>query len=305
MSDDALRHQLRKRGGWQWLLPGVYLTMSGTPSPDQRDMAALLYAGPGSIITGPVAVRRHRLSCAGGPTMVDVLIPWDSHRKSTRFVTVQRTTRMPDKHATTGKIRFAYLPRAVGDAARSMRDFGDVQALVCAAIQKGRCTVQHLIAELVNGPTSGTRLFRAALAEVSEGVRSNAEADLKRLIDRSDIEKPMYNPKLYLPDHTFLCSPDLWWPRHGVAGEVDSRAYHMSAKDYADTTKRHNRVEGTGVRLLHWLPSTITREGNSVIRDIRRTLAAASGTPPPELITIPAGEDPPWKRTPTMSHRPA
>lgn len=291
MSDDALRHLLRKERGWQILLPGVYLASQGTLTNDQREMAALLYAGPGSVTTGQAALRRHGLACADFDT-VDVLIPAHSQRKSVRFVHILRTTRMPEKYRTEKRIRFAHLPRAIGDATRKMHDPRDVQALVSRAVQFG-CAVALLVKELNEGPVAGTRLFRAAVAEAADGVRSAAEGDLKRLIDRSGIEKPLYNPELYLPDGTFLCSPDLWWERYGVAGEVDSRAYHFTAKEYEDTTKRHNRIERAGIRLLHWLPSTITKEGDSVLQDIRTTLASAARTSPPQIITVPAGQTPP------------
>ncbi len=39
-------------GRWQRLLPGVYLALTGAATQDQREMAALLYAGPRSLITG-------------------------------------------------------------------------------------------------------------------------------------------------------------------------------------------------------------------------------------------------------------
>ena len=291
MKDDALRHLLGKEQGWQILLPGVYLACRGRVTNDQREMAALLYAGPESVITGQAAIRRHGLACADFDS-TDVLIPASSQRKSVRFVNILRTTRMPEKYRTEQRIRFAYLPRAVGDATRKMQDLRDVQALVSRAVQGG-CLVPLLVKELDEGPVAGTRLFRAAVAEVAEGVRSAAEGDLKRLLDRSSIEKPLYNPELYLPDGTFLCSPDLWWEHYGVAGEVDSRAYHFAAKDYEDTTKRHNRIERSGIRLLHWIPSTITREGDSVLQDIRATLASAAQTTPPRIITVPAGQTPP------------
>ena len=51
----ALRHRLRPGGPWRTLLPGVYMDMTGTPTPLQQEMAALLYAGSGSMITGPAA----------------------------------------------------------------------------------------------------------------------------------------------------------------------------------------------------------------------------------------------------------
>src|SRR5579862_7543093 len=73
MTRGTLEYRLRAEGPWRQLLPAVYLTTSGTPTADQRDVAALLYAGPRSVITGPVAVRRHNLRCAG-PNVTDVLV---------------------------------------------------------------------------------------------------------------------------------------------------------------------------------------------------------------------------------------
>src|SRR5271169_2397656 len=58
----ALRHRLRTGGRWRTLLPGVYIAATGTPTTLQQEMAALLYAGSGSVITGPAALRRHHLS---------------------------------------------------------------------------------------------------------------------------------------------------------------------------------------------------------------------------------------------------
>ena len=48
MKDNAMQYRVRRGGPWQTLLPGVYLTVSGVPSLSQKEMAALLYAGPGS-----------------------------------------------------------------------------------------------------------------------------------------------------------------------------------------------------------------------------------------------------------------
>src|ERR1700724_1288923 len=57
----ALQHRLRLEGPWQSLLPGVYLAATGTPTLIQQEMAALLYAGQGSVITGLAAVRQHHI----------------------------------------------------------------------------------------------------------------------------------------------------------------------------------------------------------------------------------------------------
>ena len=286
MTRSTIAYRLRADGPWRPILPGVYLTVTGTVTPEQRETAALLYAGPHSVITGPVAVRRHTMRCAG-LNVLDVLIPADVHRKSTGFVQIQRTTRMPETWYTTGPLRFTAPARAVADAARAMTRFSDVQALVCEAVQRGRCTLEELVAELNDGPTAGTRWDRRALAEVSDGIRSAAEAQLKYLIDRSDLDRPAYNADLYTLDGVFLGRPDAWFASAGVAGEVDSREYHLGARDYDETTRRHNRMEAAGIHVLHWLPSTIKAEPGRVIADLRAAIAAGNQCPPLPIKAIP------------------
>jgi hypothetical protein len=61
MRDNAMQWRVRAGGPWQTLLPGVYLGLTGMPNLPQQEMAALLYAGPGSLITGPVALMHHGL----------------------------------------------------------------------------------------------------------------------------------------------------------------------------------------------------------------------------------------------------
>jgi hypothetical protein len=286
MTRGTIEYRLRPDGPWRQILPGVYLTVTGSPSKEQRETAALLYAGPQSVITGAVAVRRHNLRCTG-LNLVDVLVPAGNHRKSTGYVQIQRTNRMPGMLYTTGPIRFSSLARAVADAARGMTRFSDVQALVCEAIQRGSCTLEELAQELQQGPSAGGRWYRMALAEVSEGIRSAAEAQLKHLIDRSDLDRPMYNAELYTLDGIFLGRPDAWFARAGVAGEVDSRQYHLGAKDYEATTLRHNRMEAAGIHMLHWLPSTIKAEPRQVIADLRSAIAVGNECPPLPIKAIP------------------
>ena len=65
MTTSALRQRLRAGGPWQRLLPGVFLAVTGTPTTEQRSMAALLYAGTGGMITGAAAVGLGRPGPAG------------------------------------------------------------------------------------------------------------------------------------------------------------------------------------------------------------------------------------------------
>jgi hypothetical protein len=181
LSKEMLKHRLRPGGQWQKLLPGVYLTLTGTATRDQREVAALLYAGPGSVITGAAALDRQGLRQADSG-LVDILIPARRHCSSAGFARIRRTTRIPGRVVVIGGRDYAMVARAVADAARIMESLRDVRALVASAVQSRRCPLGLLVEELREGPVQGSALLRFALAEVADGVRSAAEADLRDLI---------------------------------------------------------------------------------------------------------------------------
>ena len=148
MTTSALQQRLRSGGPWQRLLPGIFLAVTGTPTTEQRSMAALLYAGTGGMITGAAAVGLWGVQAPRG-TMIDVLIPAMRQRRSTGFVRVHLTARMPDRIFTTGPVRMVPPARVVADAARGMTSLADVRALVAAAVQLGKVTPEGLAAELL------------------------------------------------------------------------------------------------------------------------------------------------------------
>lgn len=288
LTRDMIAYRVRCDGPWRRVLPATYTSATGTPTSDQRAMAALLYAGPVSVITGALAIRHHGLDCAGTEA-VDVLVPGNCQRRSTSFVRIQRTARMPEQKLIRGGLRFTLLSRAIGDAVRNMNHLNDVETLVCRAIQKGKCSLTDLERELAEGPVTGSRLFREAVRGAGAGIWSTAEGDLLRLINRSGVEKPLCNPMLYTLDGSaFLGCPDMWWPRAGVAAQVDSRQYHQEAPGYAKTLKDHNRMAKAGINVLHWLPWSIRKEGRAVIAELRSALREGGSRPPLPILTMPA-----------------
>src|SRR5215475_12754754 len=94
LTPGALRHRTRPGGPWRTLLPGVYLVDSREPNVMQRDVAATLYAGDGSMITGVAALWRHDIRHPLSD-MVDVLVSASHKVQSIGFARVWRTTRLP------------------------------------------------------------------------------------------------------------------------------------------------------------------------------------------------------------------
>lgn len=95
LTQSAIAHRLRSDGRWRPILPGVYSTTTGTPTREQRAMAALLHVGLRGVITSAVAVRLHGLQCPDPDNKVEVLVPPRVRVQDTGFVKVTLTTRMP------------------------------------------------------------------------------------------------------------------------------------------------------------------------------------------------------------------
>jgi hypothetical protein len=287
LSRHALAHRLRVGGPWRLLLPGIYLTVSGTATLEQREMAAMLYGGPKAVITGSAALWYRPVTLPESGT-IDILIPASSRRRAVSFVNVRRTTRLPGEYTIRGERHFALPARAVADAARDMASLRDVRALVSSAVQKKCCSLDDLFDELDNGPRQGSALLATVFDEVDNGARSAPEAELQPLIKKAGIPMPLFNAKLFLPDGTFIAQPDAWWPRAGVAAEVDSRQWHLQAEHWEKTMDRHSKLGQYGIVTLHFTPYKLRKDPAFAIERMTNAYEAGIARPRLAIKAVPA-----------------
>ncbi len=160
-----------------------------------------------------------------------------------------------------------------------------VRALVADSVQRRKCTVAELAAELRAGPKRGSNSLRAALEEIADGVRSAAEGDLRQLIRQGNLPAPAYNPRLYAGS-VFLARPDAWWADAGVAAEVDSREWHISPGQWAETMARHSRMSAQGIIVVHFTPRQIRSEGARIVAELRSAIDAGRNRPPLAVRTF-------------------
>jgi hypothetical protein len=283
MTRDALVHRLRSGGPWQRLFPGTYLAVTGSPTLAQKEMAALLYAGPGSVLTGIAALRVQGIGNSA-PSVLDVLVPATRQCRSTAFAAIHRTARMPEQVIVVGRRRYALKPRAVADVARGMTELRQVRALVAGVVQDGRCPVSMLVHELNRGPIRDSALLRQVLAEVAQGVRSVTEAEFLDLIKRSRLPVPLLNASVCTADGALIAIPDAWWPEAGVAAEVDSREWHLRPADWERTLRRHAQMSRHGIIVLHFTPRQIRAEPAQVTTAIADALKAGRARPRLPLV---------------------
>jgi hypothetical protein len=249
----------------------------------QLEVAALLYAGPQSVITGPSALAFHGVRGAKAAA-VDVLVPASRSVASRSFVAIHRTRRMPRQWANDLAVRYVLPPRAIADTVRTLDRLADARTVVASGVQQGLCRVRQLADELAERHDAGDALFRMVLAEVAAGIRSAPEAELRELIARSGLPEPLYNPDLYLNER-FLARPDAWWPHASVAVEVDSREWHLLPGDWQATVQRHRRMTAAGIYVVHVTPNELRTDSLQVIQDI--AAAIKRGRPARGIATRP------------------
>jgi len=285
MTPGALRCRIETHGPWQRLLPGTYLAATGTPAAIQQEMAALCYAGTGSVITGPAALRHHGIRTQE-TGVITVLIPARRAVRSTEAVRIWRSARMP-RFIVDDAIRVALPARAVADTARALSSLRDVRAVVADAVQSGHCPVRLLAYELDEGPRRHSALLRRAVVEVRDGIRSVTEAEFRDLLRRARLPAPMFNARIF-SGGTFLAVADAWWADAGVAAEVDSREWHLRPADWERTMRRHAAMTAHGILVLHFAPRMIRNEPARVAAEVRNAIMAGRARPALHLRALPA-----------------
>ncbi len=279
------RAQIRWRLGraWRLLLPGVVLLEPGLPTLSQRYVAALLYAGPESGLSGPTALRLHGWPSAEPSLRVHVLVPPTHRSRDVAWLTIRRSCFTDERVVERGPVRFSCLPRAVVDAAALAPDESGCRALLIEAVQRRLVRlddVSHWID--VRRPNGKVRL-RRALAEAAAGAWSLPEADLARLLSESStLPAAWLNPELHESDGGRLTTPDLWFDDVAMAVMVHSRKYHAGLLDWGARSNKTQTFRRPGSSWSGWRlePSRATRpECSDASRPPTSALAGPADAP--------------------------
>ncbi|WP_327355796.1 hypothetical protein [Streptomyces sp. NBC_01304] len=277
----TISHRCRPSGPWQRVLPRVVLLQTGPPTPQQRLRAALLYASPNALLTGQAALSLYAVRSAphvASLRTVDILVPEPRRLRNTAYVRIHRTRHVPRALPIQG-LPCVPLPRAVADTVPSLRRESDVLALLAGVVQAGRCTVEQLIASLRAAHLASSPHVAATLQALIAGVLSVAEEEAHRLLAGSGLPTPLWNPTLHTPSGAFLARPDAYWPREGVALEIDSEEFHLGPASYRATLRRRLRMEGYGVGVVSVAPRLVRECPGEVVAAIRAKLGVGRVRP--------------------------
>jgi hypothetical protein len=293
-SERTIYKRCQPGGPWRRLLPGVIGLFSGTPTPEQYVIAALLLCGPDAMVTGLEACRRHGIRRgpvrAGErgeePPEVHALVPMARQVRSVGYVHVERTYRLPVK-IVRGGIPLAPVPRACIDAARRLSRPGEVTELLADAVQRGLCTVGALVQELDETTRRGTAVPRSVLSDVAEGIRSAAERQAKEVWRRSGLPEAWWNVAVHDEAGEFLGIADCWVDDVAMVWETESSEWHMSPADHDATVERAAAFTAAGAVYTATKPRKLRTDPNGVVATLRATYARARARPRPGLKALP------------------
>jgi very-short-patch-repair endonuclease len=271
---NAIEHRL-ETASWRRVLPRTYLTHD-TLTYDDRVRAALTFAGRAALLSGAVALADQGLRCVSRPDTMLVLVPRSTTCRSTAWVRIRRTRRMPERALLPGPRR-APLARAVADLALERRRLDDVSALVAEAVRRELCTIEELALELRAGPPNHSAYLRQAIDEVGDGAWSAPEARAATLMRRAHLPQFEQNAGIDLPDGRYVIVDFLWRGLRAVL-EIDSLEHHSLPADADATSDRHLVLEASGFSVVHRAPRYVITQPRAFVDGIGLWLAGRHAT---------------------------
>jgi len=281
---------LRWRLGRNWcaVLPGVVAVFTGRLDPQQRLIAAQLYAGPSGVISSWTAAGWHGIEAARRSSVIRVTVPEQLSARRTGTVVVTRTSRPDEAVWERGPLRISSRPRAVVDAAREVRGYKSASAIVIEAVQRGIVTVESVRHELECGPRKGSAQVRRAVDAAEAGVWSVPEADLLAVLGAGRILPEIWaNPQLTSIDGIRLPTPDAWIDDVGLAVQVHSRSYHLRDQDWDATVTADSVFGEHGIVVLGVTPERLNADPTAVRLRVERAYQALRDRPRPEVLAQP------------------
>ncbi|MGA5561566.1 hypothetical protein ACPCUV_10360 [Streptomyces platensis] len=295
----------RPGGGWQQVLPGIYLLHPGPPTSEERLHAVLLYAshrGPGvprqtgpsadapeAMITGLAALALHGFTEAPpllALNRIEVLVSRTRRLRSTGFARILRAVELPVPQDRTG-VPAAPVPRALADAVGTLTDAATVRRLLTEAVRGGHCEASAVVRELSRARLlTRPHVVDAVDTLLAEG-RALAEQQLYAMVRTHGLPDPLWNVDLRLPGGPQLGGVDAFWPEHSVALEIDTRAPRAEEDPlHSPFFQKREHLERLGITVVRCLPRTLRQSPEQQAAVVRTALMAAGDREPGAYVVV-------------------
>jgi very-short-patch-repair endonuclease len=239
--------------------PRVYAVGHRT-GPVEADLAAaLLYAGPGAMLSHQTAAWWWGLTDRR-PNVIHVSTP--KRCRSHRAVTVHgRRSLLRDWH---NGLTVTTVPQTLLDYAAVM-PFEDVRYVLAEADYRRVLDLDAARAVTGRGKPGSTQLARALKVHWPDLARTDspAEREFLYLVEAGGLPRPQVNVR--------LCGfkVDCYWPQFRVAVEIDGGQGHGTERQVARDHGRDLKLRSVGIVVRRYSRAQVRQDGELVLADLR------------------------------------
>jgi hypothetical protein len=242
---------LLRTNKWQRLHRGVYATFTGTPDLEALVWAALVRAGPGSMVSHTTAAGLFGFAGLSRGPPIHVTVPWDRRPRQLSGIIVHRT-----RHA--GLVRHPYLlppqtriEATVLDLVEDADTIEDAFAWICRAVGKGLTNADRLHREIWRRDNVRWRaMILESLGDVERGVRSSLEYRYVRGVERAH-GLPEAGRQVRVVRSGRPCYLDNFYAEWLVGVELDGLVAHPPGERWRDF-RRDNAGAADGIMTLRY-----------------------------------------------------
>jgi predicted transcriptional regulator of viral defense system len=269
VSDDAIRRRT-ENGYLKRVLPRVYAVGHDAPSREADLWAAVLYAGPGAMLSHGTAAH-HRGLINDVPRVIHVSTPRMNVRSVGGRVTVH-AERQIDRAHHLGIPTTTIAQTLLDLASTSAGDDRLVRRALAVLDYRNQLNSEQLIAMCGRG-RRGSRTLRAAIAnQQPQLAHTNGKLEERFLSLCERWRVPL--PKLNCAVHGYLV--DAYWPQHGLVVELDGHANHSSPAQLRRDRQRDLGLRAHGLTVVRYDWNLVTRQPQDTHADLLRQLDLAS-----------------------------
>lgn len=260
-----------RSGELQALWRGVLVEPARLLDPRTRAAAALLSAGPRSVLTGVTAAALHGCDAVESP-LTHILLPYGCRTRSRDGLVVHHGSGFAHEVEEVDGLRVLPLDRVVADLLCQLRPQDALavidQALAAAGEAHQVFRKQVAVRLEQRQDIRGTVRAAGLLDLASERVDSPAESWIRLLVVERGLPIPEVNWPINDATGREIYRLDLAWPRFRIALEYDGVAAHAGQEDH-DAARRAD-LERRG-----WIVVVVTKDDLGAFTRIVTALRAA------------------------------
>jgi len=274
---------LRRRietGEWTRLQPGVYRLGSNNPSLDELEIAAMLAAGDGAVLSHLSAARRLGLDVPR-ESSVQITIPASRRIPRLRGVQVCSSRDLIETQTTKrGPFRLTHLARTMVDLA-SVLDTAWLRAALDSALRQRNTNLAwiHRALDNLGRGRRGTAFLRTLLTEhqredeIPDSVLESMGIELAQATGH----KPELHWKV-IEGSRLIAEVDFAWPEARLCIELDGWTQHGTRAAFVRDRARDRALLRLGWMVLRFTWQDVISDRESVIAELVSTYESRAGS---------------------------